>query len=139
MIEMSRPFGSRHFKHFLFEIIHFDANFNFSWGLHFTSFSKFYSYFRCCLERKEIIIPGVQNLGGRSVKIFRILRNHPAFCFHFAIFLMREKPKKKWELYWCYLHNFKEILNYAYLLSSIYLLKESESARKFKRTLSRRH
>ena len=56
MFEMSRPFGSRHFKHFLFEIMHFDANFNFSWGLHFTSFPKVYSYFRCCLECKEIII-----------------------------------------------------------------------------------
>ena len=63
MIEMSRPFASRHLKHFLFEIIHFDANFNFSFGLHFTSFPKFYSYFRCCLECKEIIIVKFVHLG----------------------------------------------------------------------------
>ena len=50
--------------------------------------------------------------------------------FHFAIlFLIREKPKKK----------LREILSCVILHRYVYLLKESESARKFKRTLSRRH
>ena len=76
MIEMSRPFGSRHFKHFLFEIIHFDANFNFSFGLHFTSFPKSYSYFRCCLECKEIIISGAGSLKKHTNAVHNGQKDH---------------------------------------------------------------